>query len=116
MKFEQLSQSEIIAIAKPIWDNIISAGNDKNYDEFSRDFSDDMKKNAIKKDIQQQWKKQPLLSDLLPEPEFIGSLHSEKRLRVLWKQKFSTITDEALGHLELIEVNGIVKVDGAQIL
>jgi hypothetical protein len=46
----------------------------------------------------------------------MGCLKNKERIRVLWKQKSSATDDELLGHLEPIIEDGLVKVDGAQIV
>jgi len=115
MKFANLSPADVEKLAKPIWDNIITAGNDKNYQAFAKDFSITMKKNATREGIEQQWQQEPMLSSLAAEPSFIGILRDNKGIRVLWKQKFKGNDEEALGHLELVIENDEIKVDGAQI-
>jgi len=116
MKLKNLTQSEVLNLAKPIWDNLIQGANQKNYGLFSRDFSTHMLQHATQQEITHQWEQDPMLSNLLEQPEFMGYLTNERGIRVLWKQKFNGTADEHLGHLELIEELGVVKVDGAQIL
>jgi len=116
MQIEKLTEEEVFILSKPFWDNLVEASNEESYLKFSRDFSTEMLKHATCKNIEKQWKNEPLLTTLLPNPEFIGFLKNKRGIRVLWKQKLANTVEEQLGHLELIFENGRIKVDGAQIL
>lgn len=116
MQFSRLTQNQIHDIAKPIWDNILDASNKQDYPKFSKDFSQKMSQQVGREDVEQQWQAVPVLSNLSPDPEFMGYLLQQNGVRVLWKQKSSLTDDELLGHLELTIENGRVKVDGAQVL
>ena len=116
MRLNELSQEDIIRLAKPIWDNLIVASNERGYQQFAKDFSIEMLKHATHDNINNQWENSPVLTSLQSGPEFMGCLKSKDRVRVLWKQKSSVTDDELLGHLELIIEDGEVKIDGAQIV
>jgi len=116
MQLDELTQEEINRLSKPIWNSLILASNERDYQKFSSNFSTAMMKHATCENINDQWENSPVLTSLKPEPEFMGYLKNKERLRVLWKQKSAATDDELLGHLELIIEKGEVKVDGAQIL
>ena len=113
MELNDLRDQEIQQLAKDYWDNIVAASNQKDYALFARDFSEKMKRDATKENIEKQWLQTPLLCDLLPEPEFMGLLQSQNSIRVLWKQRFKSEADESLGQLILIDEDGEIKIDGA---
>ena len=113
MKLNNLPEQAIQQLAKDYWDNIIVASNQKDYALFARDFSEKMKREAIKENIEEQWRQQPLLCKLLPEPDFMGLIKSQNNIRVLWRQKFKSETDQSLGQLTLIDENGEIKIDGS---
>ena len=116
MQLNKLTQKEIHKLAMPIWNSLILASNEKDYQKFSNNFSTEMLKLTTRENINEQWKDSPVLTCLKTEPEFMGCLKNKERVRVLWKQKSSVADDELLGHLELIIEDGRVKVDGAQIV
>ena len=116
MKLDELTKEEINRLATPIWNSLILASNEKDYQKFSDNFLTEMLKHATRENINSQWGNSSVLTSLKPEPEFMGYLKSKERVRVLWKQKSAATDDEILGHLALIIENGEVKVDGAQIL
>jgi hypothetical protein len=116
MQIEKLTNEEVFLLSKPFWDNLIVASNEESYLQFSKDFSTEMLKSTTCEAIENQWKSEPLLTTLLPNPEFIGFLKNIRGIRVLWKQKLANSVEEQLGHLELIFEDGRIKVDGAQIL
>lgn len=116
MQLDKLTQNTAAELAQPIWDNIILASNERNYQAFSKDFSTEMLEHATPENILDQWDNLPILTSLNSEPEFMGFLKNRGGVRVLWKQKSSATNDELLGLLDLIIEGEQVKVNGAQIV
>ena len=68
------SDSEILEIANPLWDNLVKCSNNKDYIGFTKDFSAQMLYGANELEIGKQWSQNELLVSLSTEREFFGCL------------------------------------------
>ena len=109
------TDEEIIEIANPIWDNLVRASNQKNYGEFTRDFSSQMLFGANEVELGKQWASNKLLTNLSENKEFLGCLRRNNFVTVLLKQKSDSIPRDFLGRLVLGVEDEQVKVFGATI-
>ena len=109
------NDEEIIEIANPIWDNLVRASNQKNYGEFTRDFSSQMLFGANEVELGKQWAGNKLLTNLSQQKEFLGCLRRNEFVTVLIKQKSNTISGDFLGRLVLGVEGSEIKVFGATI-
>jgi hypothetical protein len=106
------SDAEILQIAEPIWDDIVKGANDKNWHLFSKHMPEDEINTQNKKDIDQQWQQQPVLSSLSTSKEFVGILKRKNAVTVLWKHLSTADKGEYLGMLNLQTINSEVKSVG----
>ena len=109
------SDDEIIAIAKPIWDNLVKSSNMKDYGGFTKDFGTQMLFGANEVELGKQWSNNKLLTSLSEDYEAFGCLRRGVNITVLFKQKSNEIPGEFLGRLVLGVEGGDVKVFGATI-
>ena len=109
------SDAEIIAIAKPIWDNLVKTSNMKNYGGFTKDFSSQMLFGANEVELGKQWANNELLTSLSDKKEVLGCLRRNLHVTVLYKQTSSTVSGDFLGRLVLGVEDDEVKVFGATI-
>ena len=109
------TDEEILKIAKPIWDNLISSSNIKDYGGFTRDFSSQMLFGANEVELGKQWANNKLLTSLSDKQEVLGCLRRNLHVTILYKQKSNTITGDFLGRLVLGVEDDEVKVFGATI-
>ena len=109
------TDEEIIKIAKPIWDNLISSSNIKDYGGFTRDFSSQMLFGANEVELGKQWANNKLLTSLSDKKEILGCLRRNLHITVLYKQTSNTVSGEFLGRLVLGVEDDEVKVFGATI-
>ena len=109
------SDDEIIAIAKPIWDNLIKSSNMKDYGGFTKDFGTQMLFGANEVELGKQWANNKLLTSLSEKQEFLGCIRRAQFITVLYKQTSNTVQGEFLGRLVLGVEDGEVKVFGATI-
>ena len=80
MNLLEKSDDEIIAIAKPIWDNLVKTSNMKNYGGFTKDFGTQMLFGANEVELGKQWANNKLLTSLLNSKkphEFAFMTHQE---------------------------------------
>ena len=109
------TDEEIIEIANPIWDNLVRASNQKNYGEFTRDFSSQMLFGANEVELGKQWTNNKLLTSLSDKKEVLGCLRRDSHVTVLYKQTSNTVPGDFLGRLVLGVEDNEVKVFGATI-
>ena len=109
------TDEEIIEIANPIWDNLVRASNQKNYGEFTRDFSSQMLFGANEVELGKQWASSKLLTNLSQQKEFLGCLRRNNFVTVLFRQKSNSVPGDFLGRLVLGVEDDEIKVFGATI-
>ena len=109
------TDEEIIKIANPIWDNLVKASNQKNYREFTRDFSSQMLFGANEVELGKQWSNNKLLTSLSDKREVVGCLRRDSHVTVLYKQTSNSLPGDFLGRLVLGLEDDEIKVFGATI-
>jgi len=109
------SDKEIKIISDPIWDNLVSSSNNKDYGSFTKDFSSQMLYGANEVELGKQWANNDLLKDLSQEKIFLGCLRRNDYITILYKQKSNIISGEFLGRLVLGMEGKEIKVFGATI-
>ena len=115
MNLLEKSDDEIIAIANPIWDNLVKSSNMKDYGGFTKDFGTQMLFGANEVELGKQWANNKLLTSLSEKQEFLGTIRRNQFITVLYKQTSQTMPGEFLGRLVLGEEDGLIKVFGATI-
>ncbi|MAJ65806.1 MAG: hypothetical protein CMI76_00720 [Candidatus Pelagibacter sp.] len=109
------SDEEIIAIAKPIWANLVKSSNIKDYGGFTKDFGTQMLYGANEVELGKQWSNNKLLTSLSEDYEAFGCLRRGLNITILFKQRSKDIPGEFLGRLVLGTEDDQVKVFGATI-
>ena len=115
MNLLEKSDDEIIAIAKPIWANLVKTSNMKDYGGFTKDFGTQMLFGANEVEIGKQWSNNKLLTSLSKKRKFFGCLRRNNHVTVLYKQTSDEVPGEFLGRLVLGIEDDEVKVFGATI-
>ena len=115
MNLLEKSDADIIAIAKPIWDNLLKTSNMKDYGGFTKDFGTQMLFGANEVELGKQWANNKLLTSLSEKKEVLGCLRRNLHVTVLYKQTSNTVSGEYLGRLVLGIEDNLVKVFGATI-
>jgi len=106
------SDSEILSIAEPIWDDVVKGANKKNWDLFSKYMPESYKSEEAKIDVEKQWEQTPLLSSLTEKKEFVGILRRKDSVLILWRQWSTKEDGEFLGMLSLQSIGTEVKSIG----
>ncbi|MGE4594890.1 MAG: hypothetical protein AAEF23_05155 [Gammaproteobacteria bacterium] len=109
------TDEEILAIAGPMWGNLINNSNNQNYIGFTKHFSKEMMRGANEIEVGKQWARNELTKNLSKESELLGILRRGEHVSVLYKQTNNKISGEFLGRLVLGVEDGIVKIFGATI-
>ena len=115
MNLLEKSDDEIIAISKPIWDNLVKTSNMKDYGGFTKDFGTQMLFGANEVELGKQWANNKLLTSLSEDKKFLGCLRRNDFVTVLFKQKSNEVPGEFLGRLVLGIEDDQVKIFGATI-
>ena len=115
MSLLEKSDDEIIAIANPIWDNLVKTSNMKDYGGFTKDFGTQMLFGANEVELGKQWANNKLLTCLKEEHQAFGCLRRVQNITVLFKQRSKEIEGVFLGRLVLGIEGDDVKVFGATI-
>ena len=109
------SDEEILEIATPFWDNLVSCSNSKDYSGFTKDFSAQMLYGANEIEIGKQWAKNKLLVSLSKKKIFLGCLRRNDYVTVLFKQTSDKVSVDFLGRLVLGVEDNRIKIFGATI-
>ena len=115
MNLQKKSNEEILEIANPLWDNLVSCSNSRNYSGFTKDFSSQMLYGANEVELGKQWASSELLVSLSENIEIMGCLRRKNFVTILFKQKSEKVSGEFLGRLVLGDENNMVKIFGATI-
>ena len=115
MNLLEKSDDEIIAMANPIWNNLVKTSNMKDYGGFTKDFSSQMLFGANEVELGKQWANNKLLTSLSEKQDFLGTIRRGQYITVLYKQTSNTQPGEFLGRLVLGMEDNLVKIFGATI-
>ena len=115
MDLLQKSDKEILEIASPLWENLISCSNSQDYFGFTRDFSARMLFGANEIELAKQWTNNEVITNLKQENEFLGCIRRDEHVTVLFKQKSNISDGDYLGRLVLGTEDGEIKIFGATI-
>ncbi len=115
MSIVDKSDSEIIKIADPIWENLVRSSNIKDYGGFTKDLSSQMLYGANEVELGKQWASNKLISSLEEGCKAFGCLRRGDYVTVLYKQTSTEVPGDFLGRLVLGEEGGEVKIFGATI-
>jgi hypothetical protein len=112
MNILNLTDQEIVQIADPIWDDIVQGANEKNWDLFSKYMPADHATDEVRKNVEQQWENNPVLTSLSTKREFLSILRKADCVLVLWKQLSTQAEGEFLAMLYLKSLDSKVKSIG----
>ncbi len=115
MNITEKSDEEILAIANPMWNDLIKYSNNKNYGAFTRNFSEEMLRGANEIEMGKQFARSKLTKGLNNNPEHLGMIRRGKHVSVLYKQTNKNLDGEYLGRLVLGYEDDKVKIFGATI-
>ena len=115
MNLLEKSDDEIIAIANPIWDNLIKTSNMKDYGGFTKDFGTQMLFGANEVELGKQWANNKIITNLNETYEPFGTLKRGDHVTILIKQTNKEIPGEFLGRLVIGMEGDDIKIFGATI-
>jgi hypothetical protein len=109
------TDEEILAMAKPLWRDLVKYSNEGKYGEFSRNFSGSMARAMDQVAAGHQFAHSELARNLSEEVDPLGIIRRGEHVTVLYRQRSTKKPGEWLGRLVLGYEDGKVRIFGASI-
>jgi len=109
------TDEEILAIADPLWRDLVKYSNEGKYGEFAKNFSSSLALAMDQVVAGHQFANSELARNLSEEVESLGIIRRGEHVTVLYRQRSTRKPGEWLGRLVLGYENGKVRIFGASI-
>ena len=109
------TDEEILAIADPLWRDLVKYSNEGKYGEFARNFSNSLALAMDQVVAGHQFANSELARSLSEDFDFLGIIRRGEHVTVLYRQRSTKREGEWLGRLVLGYENGNVRIFGASI-
>jgi hypothetical protein len=109
------TDEEILAIARPLWRDLIKYSNEGKYGEFVRNFSNSLALAMNQVVAGHQFANSELARSLSEDVDALGIIRRGEHVTVLYRQRSTKKPGEWLGRLVLGYENGQVRIFGASI-
>ena len=107
------TDEEILALADPMWADLVKYSNEQNYGAFTRHFATAMLMGANEIEMGKQFARSELTKNLSERYESLGIIRRGEHVTVLYKQRHTKKEGQWLGRLVLGYEKGKVKIFGA---
>src|SRR4026209_1470814 len=115
MKITEKTDDEILAMAKPLWRDLVKSSNEGKYGEFARNFSSAMALAMNQVEAGHQFANSELARNLSEDFDPLGTIRRGEHVTGLYRQRSTKKPGEWLGRLVLGYENGQVRIFGASI-
>ena len=115
MNWLEMSESEILAIANPIMDNLMQASTDIDHSQHVKDFTEKLKSIVTKENLEAQCNEYQTKLGYFSEREFVAVFRKETDAAIFWKQKYTKSTGEHIAFLRLVNENGKILVQNVSV-
>ena len=109
------TDEEILAIARPLWRDLVKSSNEGKYGEFARNFSSSLALAMNQVVAGHQFANSELARNLSEEVDALGIIRRGEHVTVLYRQRSTKKPGEWLGRLVLGYEDGKVRIFGASI-
>jgi hypothetical protein len=109
------TDEEILAMAKPLWRDLVKSSNEGKYGEFARNFSSSLALVMNQVVAGHQFANSELARNLSEEVDALGVIRRGEHVTVLYRQWSTKKQGEWLGRLVLGYEDGKVRIFGASI-
>jgi hypothetical protein len=109
------SDEEILAMAEPLWRDLIRNSNEGKYGEFAKNFSSSLALAMDQVVAGHQFANSELARSLSEDVDFLGIIRRGEHVTVLYRQRSTKKPGEWLGRLVLGYEDGAVRIFGASI-
>jgi hypothetical protein len=111
----ELTDEEIVAVAHPMWSDLIKSSNEGDYGKFVRKFSYNLTFGLNEVEIGNQFAKSELTRNLSEQWDHLGLIRRGEHVTVLYRVRSTKKAGEWLGRLVLGYEDGDVRIFGASI-
>lgn len=115
MNIIDLTDEEILAIAHPMWDDLIKFSNQGDYGKFIRRFSYNLLLGLNEVEMGKQFTHSELSRNLSEERDFLGLIRRGEHVTALYRVRSTAREGEWLGRMVLGYENGAVRIFAASI-
>jgi hypothetical protein len=115
LNITEKTDEEILAIARPLWRDLVKSSNEGKYGEFARNFSSAMALAMNQVVAGHQFANSELARNLSEEVDSLGIIRRGEHVTVLYRQRSTRKPGEWLGRLVLGYEDGKVRIFGATI-
>jgi hypothetical protein len=109
------TDEEILAIAKPLWSDLVKYSNEGKYGDFARNFSSSLARAIDQVVAGHQFANSELARNLSDQVDSLGIIRRGEHVTVLYRQRSTKKPGEWLGRLVLGYEDGKVRIFGASI-
>ena len=109
------TDDEILAIARPLWLDLVKYSNEGKYGDFARNFSSSLARAIDQVVAGHQFANSELARNLSDEIDPLGIIRRGEHVTVLYRQRSTKKPGEWLGRLVLGYEDGKVRIFGASI-
>jgi hypothetical protein len=109
------TDEEIVAIADPLWRDLVKNSNEGRYGEFAKNFANSLALAMNQVEAGRQFAKSELARNLSEDVDYLGIIRRGEHVTVLYRQRSTRKAGEWLGRLVLGYENGKVRIFGASI-
>lgn len=109
------TDEEILAIANPLWRDLVKSSNEGKYGEFAKNFSSSLALAMDQVAANHQFANSELARNLSGEVDPLGIIRRGEHVTVLYRQRSTKKPGEWLGRLVLGYENAKVRIFGASI-
>ena len=115
MNITEKADDEILAIAGPMWRDLVKYSNEGKYGDFARNFSSSLALAIDQVVAGHQFANSELARNLSQEFDSLGIIRRGEHVTVLYRQRSTKKPGEWLGRLVLGYEDGKVRIFGASI-
>ena len=115
MNIVEKTDDEILAIARPLWLDLVKYSNEGKYGEFARNFSSTLARAIDQVVAGHQFANSELARSLAAEVDPLGIIRRGEHVTVVYRQRSTKKPGEWLGRLVLGYEDGRVRIFGASI-
>ena len=109
------SDKEILAVADPLWRDLVKYSNEGKYGEFAKNFSSSLARAMDEVAAGHQFANSELARNLSEDVDPLGIIRRGEHVTVLYRQRSTKKPGEWLGRLVLGHEDGKVRIFGASI-
>ena len=115
MNIIEKSDDEILAMAKPLWLELVKYSNEGKYGEFARNFSISLARAIDQVVAVHQFANSELARSLSDQVDALGLIRRGEHVTVVFRQRSTRKPGEWLGRLVLGYEDGKVRIFGASV-